>query len=147
MQSKCSSQFTLPRILVNTIAFILTYLAFLPFNTWLKSTLNKRFYYSYIILFLACMVILFQIFWSRNFRNLGLLKALLLGTCSGYINSIIAYEGMCLIVLNKSFIPLNAEDVFQLLIFIPFVLFGWLYGLVMSMVLFFLSKYIKKSQD
>ncbi len=147
MQSKCSSQFTLPRILVNTIAFILTYLAFLPFNAWLKSTLNKRFYYSYIILFLACMAILFQIFWSRNFRNLGLLKALLLGTCAGYINSIIAYEGMCLIVLNKSFIPLNAEDVFQLLIFIPFVLFGWLYGLVMSMVLFFLSKYIKKSQD
>jgi hypothetical protein len=93
------------------------------------------------------MAILFQIFWSRNFRNLGLLKALLLGTCAGYINSIIAYEGMCLIVLNKSFIPLNAEDVFQLLIFIPFVLFGWLYGLVMSMVLFFLSKYIKKSQD
>ena len=69
--------------------------------------------------------------------NTKILRTIIFGVFSGYIISIIAYEGMNLIVLNKPFIPLNIEDAFHLFIIAPFLLFGWLYGLIMSILLCF----------
>ena len=140
------SNWVTKNIFINLVCFILTNLILLPFNAWLKSTLNNRFYCSYEILFLVSLYILFQIFLIINYKNLKLLKTVIFGAFSGYIISIIAYEGMCLIVLNEPFLPLNIEDAFHLLIVIPFLLFGWLYGLVMSIMLcFFLKRFKKKS--
>lgn len=134
----------LMNIFIYIVAFSLTYMIFLPFNTLLKATLNTRLYPFYIILFLTGIFILFQkmLFSPKSCSRIS--NYIIFGVCSGYVTSIIASVGMNLIVLNKLFIPSDLNNVFLLFVFAPFFLFGWLYGLVMSILLYYLRRYTKK---
>lgn len=132
----------------NIISFILTNILFMPFNFWLRSTLNNRFYLKYIILFLVAILITFEVLLilSKG-KSLTITKFAVFGISSGYIISILSYEGMCLFVLNKLFIPLNINEVFHLFIFAPFLLFGWIYGLIMGVLVYFLRRLAMKKNN
>jgi hypothetical protein len=135
----------------NISAQIITFLILFPVNIFLRKILQSNsFYYLYTIFFHVLLIVSFQIYLTiKGKTKLNIFKIIFFGFIAGFIISIFSYLGSCILIkgFNVFINVFKMLKKFSSFFSFMFILFGWLYGVISSGLVFLLRKNFVKSHD
>lgn len=128
-------------------AMIATFFILFPVSIFLNKILQSNsFYYLYSIFFHALIFIVFFLYLNSIIKRrvkLNLIRMVFFGFVIGFIISMFSYLGSCILIKGTNVFINIFRDLLSFFIVI-FILFGWLYGVILSGLIYLLRNFVGK---
>jgi hypothetical protein len=136
---------TFPKTLIVLAAMIFTLIICSPVY-YILARIMHRFFPPFLLLFLGFMYLLYLCYLLK-IKKMKIFNILFYGLLTGYITGIIAHTFASFIILGHSGIEvLHGSSVVYPLLFVGFMVFGWLFGLIMGLCICGIYRWINKKQ-